>query len=95
MVVAIMVIQIGKASLLFIHKSVRYSLLLILGYCSQCYRNYMEKERHKKEQDFSKFEEKKRQQTDKKKSFKNVFKISSNAKGMCNQYILNICVKIY
>lgn len=61
--------------------SILIKILLIIGYCSQCYRNYMEKERRKKEQDFSKFEEKKRQQTDKKKSFKNVFKKSSNAKG--------------
>lgn len=59
------------------------NVIAIIGYCSQCYRKKnMEKERLKKEQDFSKFEEKKRQQTDKKKSFKNVFKKSSNAKGI-------------
>lgn len=57
-------------------------IVIVTGYCSQCYRNYMEKERRKKEQDFSKFEEKKRQQTDKKKSLKKVFKMSSNARGI-------------
>lgn len=67
------------------------------GYCSLCYRQEMEKERQKNPQligarsktntpGFSKFEEKKRQQTDKKSKVlksltPNFKKPSSNAKG--------------
>lgn len=67
-----------------------------LGYCSKCYRSSMEKERHHRKSHsehhsrspvagFSKFEEKKRQQTDKKSKYLNfapVFRRTSSAKGI-------------
>lgn len=70
------------------------------GYCSKCYRYHMEQERQKKSRQqqqqqstpgeksvpgFSKFEEKKRQQTDKKNKYLKgvqIFKMSSNAKDI-------------
>ncbi|XP_028127922.1 rab5 GDP/GTP exchange factor isoform X1 [Diabrotica virgifera virgifera] len=70
------------------------------GYCSACYRNHMDIERQKKTTDqsrsqvpgFSKFEEKKRQQTDKKNKYLKslpVFRKSSNVKdaGRPEKYI--------
>nr|CAH7765742.1 unnamed protein product [Callosobruchus chinensis] len=71
------------------------------GYCSKCYRNHMEKERQKKSKQsqhgehskatsFSKFEEKKRQQSDKKtKYFLPVFRKTSSLKetGRPEKYI--------
>ncbi|KAJ8960063.1 hypothetical protein NQ318_009505 [Aromia moschata] len=74
------------------------------GYCSKCYRNHMDQERQKKSRQsqadhskaqvsgFSKFEEKKRQQTDKKNKYLKslpVFRKSSSAKdsGRPEKYI--------
>ncbi|KAL3268512.1 hypothetical protein HHI36_007623 [Cryptolaemus montrouzieri] len=58
------------------------------GYCSKCYRNYMGLERQKKQghpdkqksSAFSKFEEKKRHQSDKKSKFLPLFRKPSNLK---------------
>ncbi|XP_049823336.1 rab5 GDP/GTP exchange factor isoform X2 [Aethina tumida] len=61
------------------------------GYCSKCYRNHMEQERQRKSRSqpepsksqmtgFGKFEEKKRQQTDKKNKYLPVFRKTSNVK---------------
>lgn len=68
------------------------------GYCSKCYRNHMEHQRQKSRPQqmsgFTKFEEKKRQQTDKKNKYlKNltVFRKSSSAKG---KYLWKICISI-
>ncbi|KRT78427.1 hypothetical protein AMK59_7448 [Oryctes borbonicus] len=64
------------------------------GYCSKCYRSSMEKDRHHRKSDhsrspvpgFSKFEEKKRQQTDKKSKYLSfapvVFRRTSAAKDV-------------
>lgn len=81
--------------------NVRVPRFAVTGYCSKCYREYVQKERErtsattsvssdKAEQKshvgFSKFEEKKRLQSDKKNKYlKNlapVFRKSSSAKGM-------------
>ncbi|XP_060529314.1 rab5 GDP/GTP exchange factor isoform X2 [Cylas formicarius] len=71
------------------------------GYCSKCYRNQMERERQQKSRDepykghvsgFSKFEEKKRQQTDKKTKYLKslpVFRKASSTKdsGKPEKYV--------